>query len=82
MSENPCKEERERALQASKEWEQASEVARRFIVTKPLDAESGLQPKSPEYLEDLANAYQKEAAARRRYIDAMNAWHTCEEEVA
>jgi hypothetical protein len=80
MSENPCKEVREKALQASKDWEQASEVARRFIVTKPLDAESGLQPKSPEYLEDLANAYQKEAAARKRYIDAMNAWHACEEE--
>jgi len=82
MSENPCKEERERALQASKDWEQASEIARRFLVTKPLDAESGLQPKSPEYLDALAEAYQKEAAARTRYIDAMNAWHACEEEVS
>lgn len=82
MSENPCKEERERALQAAKDWEQASDVARRFIVTKPLDAESGLQPKSPEYLEALSNAYQKEASARKRYIDAMNAWHACEEEAS
>ena len=79
MAENPCKEERERALQASKDWEQASEIARRFLVTKPLDVESGLQPKSPEYLDALAEAYQKEAAARKRYIDAMNAWHACEE---
>lgn len=82
MSENPCKEEREKALQASKDWEQASGVARRFIVTKPLDAESGLQPKSPEYLDALAKAYQKEAAARTRYIEAMNAWHACEEEAS
>ncbi len=82
MSENPCKEERERALQAAKDWEQASDVARRFIVTKPLDAKRGLQPKSPEYLEALADAYQKEAAARKQYIDAMNAWHVCEEEAS
>ena len=82
MSKNPCKEEKERALQASKDWEQASEVARRFLVTKPLDAESGLQPKSPEYLDALADAYQKEAEARKRYIDAMNAWHACEEETS
>jgi hypothetical protein len=79
MSKNPCKEEKERALQASKDWEKASEDARRFLVTKPLDAESSLQPKSPEYLDALAEAYQKEAAARNRYIDAMNTWHACEE---
>ena len=82
MIESPCKEEREIALQAAKDWEQTSEEARRFIVTKPLDAESGLQPKSPEYLDALAEAYQKEATARKRYIDAMNAWHACEEEAS
>lgn len=82
MSETRCKEERELALEAAKAWEEASEKARKYIVTRPLDPDSGLQPKSPEYLEEMTKAYQKEAEAREKYIQAMNAWHDCEEEAS
>ena len=75
--EDPCQNERERAIKAGGEWELATEAARRYVITKPLD-ESDLTPKSPKYLEEMQSAFEREAAARKAYIEAMTAWHDCE----
>ena len=75
---NPCQREKERALKAGGEWELATEAARRYVITKPLDPELDLAPKSPEYLEEMQKAFEREAAARKAYIEAMTAWHDCE----
>jgi hypothetical protein len=78
MDDNPCQYEKETALRAAEEWERASEAARRFVITKPLNPEEPLTPKSPEYLDEMRIAFDQEAEARRRYMDAMSAWHECE----
>jgi len=80
MSNEPCADEKERAMQAAGAWERATENVRRFMVEKPLDPEEAIEPKSPDYLEEMDAAFEREAQARNEYIAAMTAWFECEEE--
>jgi hypothetical protein len=79
MSNEPCADEKERAMQAARAWERATEAVRRFMVEKPLDPEDAIEPKSPDYLEEMDEAFEREARARDEYITAMTAWFECEE---
>ena len=79
MGHEPCADEKERAMRAAQAWERATEEVRRFMVEKPLDPEEAIEPKSPEYLEEMAAAFDREAKARDEYIAAMTAWFECEE---
>lgn len=79
MVENPCGEEKARAIEAAQVWERASEDARRFVVEKPPEPGEVIEPKTPEFLEEMSAAFEREAKARDEYIAAMNAWFKCEE---
>ena len=80
MENQPCADERERAMQSAQAWERATEEVRRFMLEEPLDPEEAIAPKSPEYLEEMDEAFEREAQARNEYIAAMTAWFECEEE--
>jgi hypothetical protein len=79
MENIPCADEKERALKAAQAWERATEEVRRFMVAEPLDPEEAIEPKSPEYLGEMDEAFEREAQARNEYIIAMTAWFECEE---
>jgi hypothetical protein len=79
MENHPCADEKERATQAAQAWEQATEEVRRFMLEEPLDPDDAIEPKSPEYLNEMDAAFEREAEARDEYIAAMTAWFECEE---
>jgi hypothetical protein len=79
MGDGPCEDEKDRAMRAAQAWEIATEEVRRFMVDKPLEPEEAIEPKTPEYLEEMDAAFEREAQAREEYIAAMSAWFECEE---
>lgn len=79
MEQNPCHEERRRAVEAARAWEAATAAARSFMIEKPLEPGESIAPKSPEYLDQMQAAFEAEASAREAYIAAMTTWFECEE---
>lgn len=79
MANGPCVGEKERAMRAAQAWEQATEDVRRFMLEEALDPGEVIEPKSPEYLEEMDKAFEREEEARDEYIAAMTAWFECEE---
>ena len=76
MTEDPCRSEKETYQRAMEEWLKASEAARKWIGTKPLDPDR-LAPNPPKYVREMLAAYEKEEQARDRYLEANYALYMC-----
>lgn len=77
MEENPCRWEEEAFRLAVQKWLEASELIQSFMVTKPLNPNTALTPRSKEYIEQMKEAFEQEQRARRRYIEANQAYLEC-----
>jgi len=81
VSDDPCKESRERAEKAALELDHAARATRSFRVTKPLDPATLEQaPLTPRDLERMADAYIREREAFTRYKAAMAEWYDCQQQ--
>lgn len=78
MSEDPCASERETYFRALQEWQDASEAARKWVGTKPLDP-NRVSAKPPQFIEDMRKAYGLEEKALEAYLAANNALYDCQE---
>jgi hypothetical protein len=76
MTEDPCREQKEAYQRAMQAWLKASEEARKWIGTKPLDP-SRLTPSPPKYVHKMLAAYEREEEARDRYLEANYALYMC-----
>ena len=79
MTDEPCRKEVAKLLEAIQEWVKASEATRRFIVTLPLDASEEPDTFPPGYFHEMQEAYEGERKARERYIAANKALYDCKE---
>jgi hypothetical protein len=78
MSEDPCAAEREAYFRALQEWQAASETARKWVGTKPLDP-NRVSAKPPQFIEDMRKAYDREEQALEAYLAANNALYDCQD---
>lgn len=79
MLRSACLEHADALRQAISAWIEASEASRAFMVRMPLDASANLEPFHPGYFSEMQEAYERERAARERYIEANNALYECME---
>lgn len=79
-NESPCYPKKQRALETAREWDRATEASRRFMVTRPLLSAKEIQPRPPEYFEEMRKAFDAEEQARQKYMQAMRDWYECEQE--
>lgn len=77
MRENPCKWEQEAFRLAVQDWLEASELVKSFMVTKPLNPNTALTPRSKEYIEQMRRAFNQEQEARKRFIEANEVYLDC-----
>jgi hypothetical protein len=78
MNNDPCQKEREEFLEATKAWVKAAEVSKRFVVTEPLDPVKDIKPRPPNEVEEMIQAYKREAESRERYFKANATLAECE----
>ena len=76
---SPCWEHADALRAAINSWIEASEATRTFMVRMPLEAGADLEPLNPGYFAEMQDAYERERAARERYIEANNALYDCME---
>ena len=77
MADNPCQKEYDEYVEAMKEWVQAAEGTRKYIVTNPLEPFEDIEPKSIEYYNQMLRDHGREEAARNRYFERFKAWLDC-----
>jgi hypothetical protein len=77
MQENPCKWEEEAFRLAVEAWVEASELVQSYMVTKPLNPNTAMTPRSKEYIQQMRMAFDREQEARKRYIEANQVYLDC-----
>ena len=80
MNQDPCKKESDELRNAIHEWIQASEATRHFIIDHKWSVDEDQDTYSPYYFRAMQKSFDKERAARERYILANRELYDCKEE--
>ena len=80
MNQDPCKKESDELRNAIHEWIQASEATRHFIIDHKWSVDEDQDTYSPDYFRAMQKSFDKERAARERYILANRELYDCKEE--
>jgi len=79
MSDNPCQKLLDEFKQATIDWQQATDAARTFAVSKPLSLDKDIELKPPEYYSQMQRAYEKEEIVRKIYFEKLHALQECQQ---
>jgi hypothetical protein len=79
MTDDPCKHLFEEYVHAMEDWTAASAASRQWASTEPLSPTEDISPLTLAQTEQMRKDFEREDAARKKYVAAMDAYFVCRE---